>query len=85
MSDLSHFATCKVWSSGNWRECDCAGMRPWRVRKQPEELFAWRIWRYTGDGVYEPMMGCSTWSGAMSLIQQLMWLRDQAVEKETNV
>lgn len=85
IDDLSHFATCSVWSTGLPGSCDCSGMRPWRVRKDPGELFAWRIWRLTGDAVYEPMMGCSTWLGAMSLIEQLIWLRNNALQKETNV
>lgn len=78
MTTLSHYATCKAWSTGNGTNCDCR-QAPWRIRKEPEELFAWRIWRYTKDGVYEPLMRCSTWAGAMSLITEFIALRRQAM------
>lgn len=81
MSDeLSHFATCLVWSTGNWANCNCKNQPPWKVRKEPDELFAWRIWRYTGDGTYEHLMRCSTFSGAISLINGFVELRKAARE-----
>lgn len=79
MSDYLHYATCPTWETGSWADCDCKGQPPWKVRKEPAEVFPWRIWRYTSDGTYEHLMRCSTWAGAMSLIDQLMWLR-RAVE-----
>jgi hypothetical protein len=78
--DLTHYGTCAAWTTGSWADCDCKGQPPWRVRKEPEELFAWRIWRYTDDGVYEHVMRCSTWTGAMSLIDEFIGLRRQAFD-----
>lgn len=78
---LSHFATCQVWQTGNWRRCNCLDAKPWRIRKEQDELFAWRIWRLAGDG-YEHLMRCSTFEGAISLVDQFMWMREHALERQ---
>jgi hypothetical protein len=58
----------------------------WRVRKEAEELFAWRIWHYSLSSLtYEHVMRCSTWDGAMALIDQFVWLRKNAMTGETHV
>lgn len=80
--DLSHYATCKVWETGSWAECDCKGQPPWRIRKEDSELFPWRIWRYTDDGTYEHLMRCSSWSKAMSMVDGFMGIRRQALTQQ---
>lgn len=84
MNELSHYATCAVWTTGNPKNCNCADQPPWRIRKEPHELFAWRVWRYTDDGTYEHLMRCSTWAGAMSLVEQFVWLRKNALTGESH-
>jgi hypothetical protein len=81
---ITHYATCAGWQSGDMDDCDCFEPRAWRVRKEPCELFAWRIWRRTNDGNYEHVMRCSTFTGAMSLIEQFLWLRKNALKRESN-
>lgn len=85
MTSLSHYATCKVWSSGYWNSCDCRGLPLWRIRKESGELFPWRVWRYTDDDVYEPLMRCSTFDGARELVAQFEWLRRQTNERGADV
>lgn len=80
---LTHFATCKVWATGSCSGCDCQ-MPPWRIRKEPAELFAWRIFRFTSDG-YVRLMGCSSFEAARQLVIQLMWMRDHALKREADV
>lgn len=79
---VSHYATCGVWSTGDWKTCNCRGMAPWRIRKEPDEMFAWRIWRLAEDG-YEHLMRCSTFEGAVSLVAQFIWLQRNAIDRES--
>jgi hypothetical protein len=79
---LSHYATCSVWSTGNWQSCNCSTLPPWKIRKEPHELFAWRVWRLAEDG-YEHLMRCSTWAGAISLVTQFIWMREHALQRES--
>lgn len=79
MISFQHYATCLVWESGSWANCTCQDIKPWRIRKEPAELFAWRIWRLTDDGGYEHLMRCSTWAGAIALVDQFVWLRNNAL------
>jgi hypothetical protein len=73
-----HYAACAGWSTGDLDDCNCYEPRAWRVRKEPAEQFPWRIWRRTNDGAYEHVMRCSTWAGAMSLIEGFTMLRREA-------
>lgn len=77
--DELHYATCPIWATGSWADCDCRGEPVWRIRKEPDEVFAWRIWRRDNDGRYEHLMRCSTWAGALALVEQFMWLRKNAL------
>lgn len=85
MNDELHYATCQSWETGLLDTCTCRPLAAWRVRKEPAELFAWRIWRYTGDGTYEHVMRCSTFTGAINLIDQFIWLRKNTVNGESVV
>jgi hypothetical protein len=84
-NSLTHYATCQVWESGNWADCTCYSAAPWKIRKEPQEQFPWRIWRRTSDESYEPLMRCSTFAGAVELIKGLVWLRENALHKDGNV
>lgn len=82
---IIHYAGCAGWKSGDMDDCTCYEPRAWKVRKEPDEQFPWRIWRRTNDGPYEHLMRCSTWTGAMSLVNQFEWLRKNALTGESHV
>lgn len=69
MNELSHYATCLVWETGNRQDCDCHDVPPWRVRKESAESFPWRVWRWTEDGAYEHFVRCSSFTGAIKFIR----------------
>lgn len=85
MTALMHFATCPAWETADWQDCTCLHAAPWKVRKEPAEQFPWRIWRRTTDDSYEPLMRCSTFAGAINLIDGLVWLRHNALSRQSNV
>lgn len=77
---------CQVWTTGEWDTCDCFLIWPvWRIRKEPNEQFPWRIWRWTNDGYYEPLMRCSSFEGARQLVLQMAWLRKAALRGDLRV
>lgn len=76
MNSLSHYATCNVWESGSWATCDCYMVPAWRIRKEPGEIHPWRIWRRTDDMNWEHLMRCSTYAGAVALVKEFIWLRN---------
>jgi hypothetical protein len=82
---IIHYGSCAGWESGDMDDCDCFDPRPWRIRKEPEEQFPWRVWRRTDDWSYEPLMRCSSWHGAMELVHQFICLRERALLREPNV
>lgn len=84
MTTLHHYGTCQVWETGSWNNCTCHRVAPWRIRKEPEEQFPWRIWRRTSDMTYEPLMRCASWAGALALVHQFQWLRANATWRDTN-
>lgn len=85
MKTLLHYATCPAWDTGDTVSCTCFSAPPWRIRKEPAEAFPWRIWRRTADFNYEPLMRCSRFEGAVELVAQLIWLRNNALHRESNV
>ncbi len=85
MKLIDHYATCPGWVTGGITDCTCYEIADWRIRKETDQSYPWRIWRRTGDFVYEPVMRCSTWHGAVELVNQFIWLRQNALHKESNV
>lgn len=83
MTSIVHFATCRVWVVGQWSACDCLITPVWRIRKDSAGQFPWHILRRTGDVTYEHVMRCSSWEGAVELVLQFIWLRNNAVQRET--
>src|SRR3954468_17719819 len=55
-----HYPTCATWVTNSVADCTCSGQRPWRIRKNPDELFPWGVYRRTGtvqdSVVYERLM-----------------------------
>jgi hypothetical protein len=85
MKMVVHYATCPTWVSGQFVDCTCFLVAPWRIVKEPGEQYPWRIWRRTAGDSYEPFMRASTWHGAFQLVEQMIWLRNNAlIRKETN-
>ncbi len=82
MKQLDHYATCPGWMSGSVADCTCFGLPAWRIRKEPDQQFPWRIWRRTEDLTFEPLLSASSWQAAFSLVQGLMHLREQYVRKQ---
>lgn len=85
MNTLIHPATCPTWQTASLTDCTCYSTAIWRIRKETGEMFPWRIWRRTSDLTYEPLMRCSTFLGALELVQNLLWLRHNVLQRETNV
>lgn len=80
-----HYATCPGWESGDMDDCSCFIPAVWRIRKEPGEQFPWRIWRRTADLEYAPLMRASSWNAAFQLVEEMIWLRHNAVrQRETN-
>lgn len=81
-----HFATCPWWGSGDAAVCNCLPeINPaWRIRKDSDQQFPWRIYRRTGDRVYEPLMGCSSFDRALELVRSLHWLRRHGVRRPSD-
>lgn len=84
MNTLLHYATCPVWESGVTAHCDCFLVSAWRIRKEPGEQFPWRIWRRTNDNTWEPLMRASTYAAAVALVNSMMDLRINAVERDSH-
>lgn len=84
MTSLTHYATCRCWATGNWNDCDCHTVPAWRIRKEDGELFPWRIWRRTEDDSFEHVMRCSSHAGAIKLVLSFIWLRENAIDRETH-
>lgn len=62
--------------------CTCLTVPAWRIRKEPDEPFPWRIWRRDGDLTYEPVMRAATFHAALALVQGFIWLRGNALTDE---
>lgn len=84
MKAILHHGSCPTWATADWDTCNCYNSAAWRIRKEPGELFPWRIWRRTEDFTYEHLMRCSSWAGAMNLVEQFIWLRNNVMERESN-
>lgn len=85
-----HFATCASWITSRTADCTCIGaqQRPWRIRKTPHELFPWTVYRRTGSAavngiVYERLMSCSTYQGAVELVASMIWLSKNGLRSES--
>lgn len=85
MNLTDHYASCPGWETGHLADCTCYEPPAWRIRKEPGGQFPWRIWRRTSDFTYAPLMCASTFDGAMELVSQFVWLRKNALNRETNV
>lgn len=83
MTSIVHFPTCQVWVVGRWSACDCNFVPAWRIRKLNTGPYPWQVLRLSSDDTYEHVMRCSSWEGAMELVQQFIWLRNNAVRRET--
>lgn len=83
MKFLLHPATCPVWVTARFTDCTCMSVPSWRIRKEPGESFPWRIWRRTDDLTYEPLVRAASWSAAVRLVQQMIWMREHAVRRES--
>lgn len=69
MNKIIHWPTCAAWVTNELADCNCQQASTWRIRKEPHEAFPWRIWRHTGDDVYEPLMSCSSFEKAHALVR----------------
>lgn len=78
-----HPANCPVWVTADARECTCAYVPAWRIRKEPGEEFPWRVWRRTDDMTYAPLLRASTWGRAVALIKAMNELQIVAAEQES--
>ena len=87
MNSILHYATCRSWESGLIESCSCFFLPAWKIRKEEGELFPWRIWRRVNgdDPSYQHVMRCSSWQGAVELVSQFIWLRNNAIQRESSV
>ncbi len=85
MKQLHHYATCPGWESGTVVDCTCYLLPAFRIRKEPEEQFPWRIWRRTDDLNYIPLMSASSFTGAVGLVDALLWLRRNGLRRDNHV
>ena len=74
MKSILHYGSCPTWETADFADCSCYST-VWRIRKEPAELFPWRIWQRTTDLDYEPLMRCSSFENARQMVTALMILR----------
>lgn len=70
---MIHYPTCMVWYAGQPSDCDCAGQKPWRIKKTDDQEYPWLVSRRTGDE-YEEFMPCRTFEKARQLTMSMIWL-----------
>lgn len=81
---MMHPATCHGWQTGRRTDCDCPppADRGFRIRKHPNRAFSWRIDRHTRDGDYITVMGCASFPAAVAMVNQLLWMRANALSED---
>lgn len=77
-NDVLHGGSCWVWATGVASDCNCQPTPVWRIRKEPQQQFPWRVFRLTGDATYEPLMRCSRFDQALALVRGLADLQKTA-------
>lgn len=79
---MLHKGGCPVWATGGAGDCTCnpTPVPTWRIRPQDDAEFPWRVFRWTGDACYEPLLRCSTFDGAVALVESF-----KSLEKNPNV
>lgn len=71
---IKHFPTCAIWQTGDFVDCDCAGARPWQVKKiDGGDDYPWVVFRKTDDGE-EPFLFCRSQTSALQLASGMDWL-----------
>jgi hypothetical protein len=75
---MNHYPTCQVWQSGHLPDCNCAGQKPWKIKKIGGQ-HPWQIFRRTGSlkngwGIYEPFLCCTSYDAARELVISMIWL-----------
>lgn len=76
MIALLHYASCPGWHTGDTADCTCGRPLPFLIRKDldEEQPFPWRVWRWTRDFRYEPVMRCVSFEHARQLVAEMMSL-----------
>lgn len=70
---MTHYPTCMIWIAGHPGDCNCAGQKPWRIKKTDDPELPWSVSRRI-DGEYELFMSCRTFDKARLLTMSMVWL-----------
>lgn len=73
-----------TWRTNLIGDCDCKPTPMWRILKDENQVYPWRVFRRTSDGGLEELMGCATRAAAAQLVESFDWMRRNGLRWRKN-